>query len=149
MGTDSYDNNRHLSNEEINIVLNENIQFKNLFDQIKNADGIFSIEELKAITIGLLDDYILKKIISICGTRELGMTCQDFLYFYALLNTASVQAKLDFILDFIFSEKKKIERDEYIINIKKYLYNSDVLLKIFLDEKIIKKTRIIIHPLKN
>ena len=139
MGTDSYDNNRHLSNEEINIVLNENIQFKNLFDQIKNADGIFSIEELKAITIGLLDDYILKKIISICGTRELGMTCQDFLYFYALLNTASVQAKLDFILDFIFSEKKKIERDEYIINIKKYLYNSDVLLKIFLDEKIIKK----------
>jgi hypothetical protein len=53
MGTDSYDNNRHLSNEEINIVLNENIQFKNLFDQIKNADGIFSIEELKAITIGL------------------------------------------------------------------------------------------------
>ena len=139
MGTDSYDNNRHLSNEEINIVLNENIQFKNLFDQIKNADGIFSIEELKAITIGLLDDYILKKIISICGTRELGMTCQDFLYFYALLNTASVQAKLDFILDFIFSEKKKIERDEYIINIKKYLYNSDVLLKIFLFFKIIKK----------
>ena len=138
MGTDSYDSNRHLSNEEINIVLNENIQFKNLFDQIKNADGIFSIEELKAITIGLLDDYILKKIISICGTRELGMTCQDFLYFYALLNTSSAQAKLDFILDFIFFENKKIEKDEYILNIKKYLYNSDVLLKIFLDEKIVK-----------
>ena len=139
MGTDSYDNNRHLSQEEINIVLNENIQFKNLFDQIKNADGIFSLEELKAITIGLLDEYILKKIISICGTRELGMTCQDFLYFYAILNTSSAQAKLDFILDFIFSEKKKVEKDEYILNIKKYLYNSDILLKIFLDEKILKK----------
>ena len=139
MGPDSYDNNRQLSQEEINIVLNENIQFKNLFDQIKNADGIFSLEELKAITIGLLDEYILKKIISICGTRELGMTCQDFLYFYAILNTSSAQAKLDFILDFIFSEKKKVEKDEYILNIKKYLYNSDILLKIFLDEKILKK----------
>ena len=138
MGTDSYDNSRYLSTDEINIVLNQNNQFNSLFDQLKNADGAFSIDELRIITLGLIDEYILKKIILICGSRHFGMACPDFLYFYALLNTTSIDAKLQFILDFIFYDKKKVDKDEYISNVNKYFYNSDVLLKIFLDERILK-----------
>ena len=137
MGTNSYDLHRYLSNDEINIVLNEKKSLKKLFDQLKNADGILSIDELKQLTLGLLDDYIIKKIIRICGTKEIGMTCQDFLYFYALLNTSSAQAKLNFILDFIFLEKIRIDKEEYIFNINAYLYNSGILLKIFLNDEII------------
>ena len=111
MGTHSHDNQRYLTNEEINTVLNQQKSLKNIFDQLKNADGVFSLEELRAITLGLIDEYILKRIINICGTREIGMSCQDFLYFYALLNTSSATAKLQFILDFIFDDKKKIEKD--------------------------------------
>ena len=138
MGTNSYDLHRYLTNDEINIVLNEKKSLKKLFDQLKNADGILSFDELKQLTMGLIEDYIIKKIIKICGTKELGMTCQDFLYFYALLNTTSAQAKLNFILDFIFFEKNKIDLDEYISNINRYLYNSGILIKIFLNEEIIK-----------
>lgn len=61
MGTDSYDNSRYLSTEEINTVLEQNRQFNSLFDQLKNADGAFSIDELRIITLGLIDEYILKK----------------------------------------------------------------------------------------
>ena len=138
MGTNSYDLHRYLTNDEINIVLNEKKSLKKLFDQLKNADGILSFDELKQLTMGLIEDFIIKKIIKICGTKELGMTCQDFLYFYALLNTTSAQAKLNFILDFIFFEKNKIDLDEYISNINRYLYNSGILIKIFLNEEIIK-----------
>ena len=139
MGTHSHNNQRYLTNEEINTVLNQQKSLKNIFDQLKNADGVFSLEELRAITLGLIDEYILKRIINICGTREIGMSCQDFLYFYALLNTSSATAKLQFILDFIFDDKKKIDKDEYIYNVKKYLYNSGTLLKIFLSDKILNK----------
>ena len=138
MGTDSFDNSHYLSTDEINSVLNQNKQFNNLFDQLKNADGAFSIDELRVITLGLIDEYILKKILLICCTRHFGMSCPDFLYFFALLNTNSPQAKLQFILDFIFYDKKKIDIDEYISNVNKFLYNSDILLKIFLDERLLK-----------
>ena len=138
MGTNSYNNHRYLSTEEINMILTEKNSLKNLFGQLKNADGVFSVDELKAMTFGLVEEYILKRIINIFGTREIGMTCNDFLYFYSLLNTTSTQAKLEFLLDFIFYDKKKLEKNEYIYNIKKYLFNSGILLKIFLNEEIIK-----------
>ena len=44
---------------------------------------------------------ILKKIIQICGSKKDKMTNEDFLYFYALLNTSSFKGKLNFLLDFI------------------------------------------------
>ena len=140
MGTNSYESHRYLSDEEINIVLNEKKSLKKLFDQLKNADGLLSLDELKQLTMGLIDDFIIKKIIKTCGTKELGMTCQDFLYFYALLNTSSTKAKLNFILDFIFFEKSKIDKEEYILNINTYLYNSGILLKIFLNDEVIQKS---------
>ena len=59
MGTHSHDNQRYLTNEEINTVLNQQKSLKNIFDQLKNADGVFSLEELRAITLGLIDEYIL------------------------------------------------------------------------------------------
>ena len=138
MGANSYNSHRVLSNEEINIIITEKNSLKNAFNHIKNADGIFTVEELRTITCGLIEEYILKRIINICGTREIGMTCSDFLYFYAVLNTPSAQAKLEFILDLIFYDKQKLDKDEYIYNIKKYLFNTGILLKIFLNEEILK-----------
>ena len=138
MGTNSYSSNRYLSSEEINLVLTEKNSLNNLFAQLKNADGVFSVDELRTMTFGLVEEYILRRIINICGTREIGMTCSDFLYFYAILNTTSTQAKLEFLLDFIFYDKKKLEKSEYIYNFKKYLFNSGVLIKIFLSEEILK-----------
>ena len=138
MGTNSYNNHRVLSNEEINMIITEKYSLKNIFNQIKNADGIFTVEELRTITLGLIEEYILKRIINICGTKEIGMTCNDFLYFYAILNTTSATAKLEFILDLIFYDKAKLDKEEYIYNIKKYLFNTGILLKIFLSEDILK-----------
>ena len=136
MGTNSYSYRRYLSNEEINSVLNEKNILKFLFGQLKNADGVFSVEELRTLTFGLVEEYILKRIINICGTREIGLTCNDFLYFFAVLNTPSAQAKLEFILDFIFYDKKMLEKNQYVYNIKKYLFNAGILLKILLSEEI-------------
>ena len=141
MGTNSYKFNRYLTKEEINIVLSEKQSLKHLFDQLKNADGVFSHEELKTITFGLIEEYILKRIIGVCGTRDLGMTCGDFLYFYALLNTTSAKAKLEFILDIIFFDQAKLDKEEYIYNLKKYLYNSGILLKILMSDEIIKNDK--------
>ena len=141
MGTNSYSYRRYLSQEEINSVLNEKNILKFLFGQLKNADGVFSVDELRTLTFGLVEEYILKRIINICGTREIGMTCNDFLYFFAVLNTPSAQAKLEFILDFIFYDKKKLEKNEYIYNIKKYFFNAGILLKMLLSDEIIKNDK--------
>ena len=120
MGTHSHDNQRYLTNEEINTVLNQQKSLKNIFDQLKNADGVFSLEELRAITLGLIDEYILKRIINICGTREIGMSCPDFLYFYALLKTKSYEAKINFLLYFIFEKNTILKKETYIFLVKKY-----------------------------
>ena len=138
MGTNSYRFNRYLTKEEINMVLSEKHALTKLFDHLKNSDGVLSYDELRTLTFGLIEEYILKRIIGICGTRDFGMTCSDFLYFYALLNTPSAQAKLEFTLDFVFFDKKKLDKEEYIYNVKKYFYNSGILLEILLNEEILK-----------
>ena len=83
----------------------------------------------------------INRIIIIFGTRGYGLTSYDFFYFYALLNTSSATAKLQFILDFIFCEKDKIDKEEYILNIKRYFYNSGVIEKILMSEEIFKNNK--------
>ena len=141
MGANSPKIERHLTNEEINMVLNEKLNLKIFFENFKSSDGVLTQEELSVITNNLLEEYILNRIIIIFGTRGYGLTSYDFFYFYALLNTSSATAKLQFILDFIFCEKDKIDKEEYILNIKRYFYNSGVIEKILMSEEIFKNNK--------
>ena len=138
MGTNSSRNNKYLKKQEIENVLSKKESLKLLFDKMKNADGYFTIFELRQLTYGLIEEFILKKIIKVCGTRERRMSYWDFLYFYALLNTTSSYAKLNFVLDFIFYTKDVLPTEKYISKTKKYFYNGGTLLRLLLDEGIIK-----------
>ena len=137
MGTNSSSRKKYLKKNEIENVLNKKESLKVLFEKIKNADGFFTIYELRQLTNGLIEEYILKKIIQICGSKEYRLAYWDFLYFYALLNTTSSYAKLNFILDFIFMKKDSILKEKYIRKVKKYFYNGGILKKILLAEDII------------
>ena len=138
MGTNSsYRKKKYLTKSEIDHVLNKKESLKTLFEKIKNADGFFTIFELRQLTNGYIEEFILKKIIKICGTKKNRLAYWDFLYFYALLNTTLPNVKLNFILDFIFLKTDNIIKEKYIIKVKKYFYNGGVLLKILLDNDII------------
>ena len=140
MGTNSSRKKKYLTKTEIDHVLNKKESLKTLFDKLKNADGFFTIIELRQLTNGLIEEYILKKIIQICGVKEHRLAYWDFLYFYALLNTTSSNIKLNFILDFIFLKKDNISKEKYIRKVKKYFYNSGTLLKLLLIDDIINST---------
>ena len=137
MGTNSPRKKKYLTKQEIEHVLNKKESLKVLFDKIKNADGFFTIFELRQLTNGLIEEYILKKIIQICGSKENRLAYWDFLYFYALLNISSSDIKINFILDFIFTRKETIVKEKYINKVKKYFYNGGILLKILLNDDII------------
>ena len=137
MGTNSSRKKKYLKKQEIEHVLNKKESLKVLFDKIKNADGFFTIFELRQLTNGLIEECILKKIIQICGTKERRLAYWDFLYFYSLLNTTSANVKLNFILDFIFTKKESLIKEKYIIKVKKFFYNSGILKKILLNDEII------------
>ena len=138
MGTNSsYRKKKYLTKTEIDHVLNKKESLKSLFDKMRNIDGFFTINELRQLTNGLVEEFILKKIIQICGMKEHRLSYWDFLYFYALLNTTSSNIKLNFILDFIFLKKDSIVKDKYIWKAKKYFYNSGILLKLLLSDEII------------
>ena len=138
MGTNSsYSKKKYLTKSEIDHVLNKKESLKTLFDKIKNADGCFTIFELRQLTNGYIEEYILKKIIKICGTKKNRLAYWDFLYFYALLNTTLPNVKLNFILDFIFLKKDSIIKEKYIRKVKKYFYNGGILLKILLNDDIL------------
>ena len=73
----------------------------------------------------------------ICGTNVNKMTNYDLMYFFALLNTNSFDAKLNFILDFIFTKKNIIDKVKYTKKVNKYYGKSPILLTILLNENII------------
>ena len=137
MGTNSSRKKKYLTKQEIEHVLNKKESLKVLFDKMKNADGFFTIFELRQLTNGLIEEFILKKIIQICGSKEHRLTYWDFLYFYALLNISSSNIKLNFILDFIYMRKESITKEKYINKVKKYFYNGGILIKMLLNDDII------------
>ena len=127
---------KYLSKEEILSIKgidNANI----IFNSYKNIKGIITIKEFKNLTRGLLNDSICKKIFKICGSSEDKITSYDLMYFFALLNTNSFDAKLNFILDFIFTKKTILEKNKYKKKVNKYYSKSDVLLKILLNNNLL------------
>ena len=130
----------HLEKSEIEKI-SQNSNIDNVFKKQKNVDGFLTIKELKATTNGLVDEKILKKIIQICGSKKDKMTNEDFLYFYALLNTSSFKGKLNFLLDFIFIKNDNLSKEKYIHKINKYFSNSELLIKIFLENELIQNSK--------
>ena len=128
----------HLEKSEIEKLSSKNKYINAVFSREKNVDGFLTIKELNNITNGLLNDKILKKIIQICGSKKDKLTYDDFCYFYSLLITSSFEAKLNFLLDFIFIKKDKLSKEKYINKINKYFYGSHLLTDIFLEDKLLK-----------
>ena len=127
---------KYLSREEILSIKGIDNANK-IFNCYKNAKGIITIKEFKNLTRGLLNDSICKKIFKICGSSEDKITGYDLMYFFALLNTNSIDAKLNFILDFIFTKKVILEKNKYMKKANKYYNKSDILLKILLNDNLL------------
>lgn len=132
-----YRTKTHLDKNEIDKLSSKNNYINAVFSKEKNVDDCLTIKELNTVTNGLISEKILKKIIHICGSKKDKLTLDDFCYFYALLNTSSFEAKINFLLDFIFIKKDKLPKEKYIHKIQIYFYNSELLTDIFLDEKLI------------
>ena len=130
----------YLEKEEIEKIISKNNFIKAAFTRMTNTDEYLDAKGLSILTNGLINKKIIKKIIQICGSKKEKLTFDDFCYFYALLNTTSFEAKLNFLLDFIFIKNNKLTKEKYIHKVNKYFSDSDFLIDIFLDEKIIENT---------
>ena len=130
---------RYLSKEEIKLINGLESSVKDIFNKNKNSDGVITLKELKNISKGLLTNSISKRIIKICGSKNDKLTNDDLLYFFALLNTDSFKAKLNFLLDFIFCKKNRLDKKKYIHKAHKFYGKSKIILKILLNEKLINK----------
>ena len=102
----------HLSKPEINEITIKNEYISSLKDNTKEEDKFITMKELNTITNGIIKEKILKKIIQICGSVKDKLTQDDFAYFYSLLVTHSFEAKLNFLLDFIFIKKNKLSKEK-------------------------------------
>jgi len=65
------------------------------------------------------------------------MTNYDLMYFLAILNTNSFDAKLNFILDFIFTRKNTLDIKKYKKKVNKYYNKSPALLNILLNNELL------------
>ena len=138
MGNDSGQQTRpkYLTKEEI--LTTKGIENASvLFNSYKNTKGIITLTEFNNLTRGLLNDSICKKIIRICGTGENKMSNYDLMYFFALLNTNSLNAKLNFILDFIFNKKDILDKKKYKKKVNKYYNKTPFLLNILLNKDLL------------
>ena len=132
---------KYLSKEEIDNIISKNVNLLQIFKKMKNSDGLLTTNELNIITYGLISQKIRKKIIQICGSTIDKLNLEDLCYFYSLIQTTSTEAKINFLLDFIFIKKDKLPKEKYIKKVLKYYDKSPLLLSIFLDQKILEKEK--------
>ena len=130
----------YLEKEEIDKITSKNNFINAAFTRATKTDEYLNAKSFNTITNGLINKKIIKKIIQICGSKKDKLTLDDFCYFYALLNTTSFEAKLNFLLDFFFIKNNKLTKEKYIHKVYKYFSDSDFLIDIFLDKKIIENT---------
>ena len=136
MGNDSTPKKqKYLSNEEINEENNNYI--KELFQKYKNYDGVLSKNDFSRIINGLIDNHIINIIFQFCSSKNNILSKRDFKYFYALLKTKSFDAKIHFLLYFIFEENTILQKNMYVYLVQKYYKDCWPLYNIFLDKNII------------
>ena len=139
--SESFRKNKYLTKEEIDHIITSNVHLLPILKKMKNSDGLYTTNELNLLTYGLINPKIRKKIIQICGSKKDKLNLEDLCYFYSLLNTASYEAKLNFLLDFIFIKKDKLPKEKYIHKVQKYFIGSPELQSIFLDDQILEKNK--------
>ena len=132
---------KYLTKEEIDGIISKNVNLLQIFKKMKNSDGLLTTNELNIITYGLINQKIRKRIIQICGSKSDKLNLDDLCYFYSLLNTKTFEAKLNFLLDFIFIKKDKLPKEKYVHKVFKYFEKSPQLQKIFLDPVILEKEK--------
>ena len=137
----SYKKKNYLNKNEIETLCQTNPYF-NAFKKLRNGDGAITIFEFQRITNELLSKSVMKKIMQICSTKIGKFSIDDLKYFYALLYTNNIEAKLQFLLDFIFIKENKLKQESYIKKVNKYFKNSKMLLKLFLKDEFITNTKI-------
>ena len=136
MGSDnSIEKQRFLTKDEIkkesdNFILE-------LFQKNKGVEGDISKNDFNRMTNGLIDNDIINIIFQLCSSKNDKLSKNDFKYFYALLKTKSIDAKINFLLYFIFEKNTELESSVYISLVKKYYINSHPLYEIFLNNNII------------
>ena len=136
MGSDNKPQNpRFLSKDEIKKEI-DNFTIE-LFQKNKNIEGCLSKIDFHRIVNGLIDNSMINIIFDICSSKNDKLTKDDFLYFYALLKTKSYEAKINFLLYFIFEKNTILKKETYIFLVKKYYKNSLFLSRLFLDIGII------------
>ena len=127
----------HLTQQEINEIIIKNEYLVSLKTNSKDEDKLISLKELNSLTNGIIKEKILRKIMQVCGSVKDKLTHDDFAYFYSLLVTPSFEAKINFLLDFIFIKKNKLPKENYIRKVNTYFENSQKLIDIFLDKNLI------------
>ena len=127
----------HLEKTEIKEITLKNDYFISMQNNSKDEDKLISLKELNIMTNGIIKEKILKKIIQICGSVKDKLKQDDLAYFYSLLVTPSFEAKLNFLLDFIFIKNNKLPKEKYIKKVNIYFENSKKLTDIFLDKNLI------------
>ena len=130
-------NKTHLEKTEINEIKLRNEYLTSMQNNPKDEEKLISLKELNLITNGIIKEKILKKIIQICGSVKDKLKQDDLAYFYSLLVTTSFEAKLNFLLDFIFIKNNKLPKEKYIKKVNVYFENSKKLTDIFLDKNLI------------
>jgi hypothetical protein len=103
--SESISKGKYISKEELKLIANES-NIIEIFNKNKNSDGVITVKELQNISKGLLTTSLCKKIIRICGTNKDKLTKDDLIYFFAILSSNSLQVKINFLLDFIFTKKQ-------------------------------------------
>lgn len=127
--------NRLLSQE---IIIKENNYFmRNLFMKYKNFNCFITKTQFSKMANDLIDESVVKIIFKICASKNNKLLYNDFLYFLALLKTKQFDAKMNFLLYFIFEDNKKLSKESYISNVNKYYGSSYLLYKVLSDEQII------------
>ena len=129
---------RYLSKEEINSIIDLDL-INEIYSKYKNSDGVITKKELKNIFKGLLRENICKIIIKICSSNNNKLMNDDLIYLFSILTTNNYKQKLNFILDFIFDKKNKIDKNKYIHKVQKYYNQGSELLNIFLNKKLLQK----------
>ena len=142
MGTNSsYKKKNYLTKIEIENLCQSN-PFFHTSKKFKKGEIIISISEFFHITKGLISIPVIKKIFEICESKKNKFSIDDLKYFYALLYTNNTEAKLNFLLDFIFLKENKINKESYIRKVNKYFYRSKILLELFLKDEFISNEKI-------
>ena len=136
MGSEnSQENQRYLTKDEIKKET-DNFMLE-IFQKNKNIEGNLSKIDFNRITNGLIDNSIINIIFQICSSKNDRLSKNDFKYFYALLKTKNFDAKINFLLYFIFEKNVVIGVQNYLYLVKKYYEKSPALYGIFLNSNII------------